>query len=578
VSKRQNTVLSIRFPVWRARFVVSLFFLGFISLIARAFYCQGVNHEFLQSEAEQRYERTGELVAKRGVIKDRNGEPLAISTPVESVFADPSKLNLKEIPTDKIRQLATILESEYDSISRRLSQTQREFVYLKRQVAPQIAEKVMSLSLPGISLQTEYKRYYPGADASAHLIGFTSVDHAGQEGLEYSYQESLAGKSGSRRVIRDRRGQVVKEPENLASVENGKELALSIDRNIQYLAFREAKNAAQEHQAKSASIVVLDVKSGEILALANWPSYNPNDRRTYKPEWTRNRAVVDLFEPGSTIKPFTVAAALEEEVVAPQTLIDIEDGYMRFGGHSIRDTHPDQSLLTVSEVIQQSSNVGSVKIALKLRSESLRDLLSKSGFGRPPGSKFPGEVSGVLPSLSEWKSVKQVSISYGYGLSVSLLQLARAYSIFANGGVLTPISFEKASEDIAGQRVVSERTASQVLSMLESVTRDGGTGTAAAIPGFRVAGKTGTAKKAVGGKYAKGLYVSSFVGLAPVSSPRVIVAVMVDEPTSGKFYGSQVAAPAFKKVMEGTLRILGVMPEVPTETQEVKVVTPPDKV
>ena len=578
MNRRPNTALSIRFPVWRARFVVSLFFLGFISLIARAFYCQGVNHEFLQSEAELRYERTKELVATRGVIRDRNGEPLAISAEAASVFANPSELNLKEIPREKIKELALILGVDYGALSRRLGQTNREFVYLKRQVAPQTAEKVMSLSLPGVALQTEYKRYYPGGDASAHLIGFTSVDHAGQEGLEYSYQDWLAGKPGSLRVIRDRRGQVVEEPATLASVENGKELALSIDRNIQYLAFREAKNTALEHQAKSASIVVLDVQSGEILALANWPSYNPNNRQTYKPEWTRNRAVVDLFEPGSTLKPFTVAAALEDGLITPKTLVDIEDGRLRFGKYTIKDTHPDESLLTVTEIIQKSSNVGSVKIAMMLQAERLRNLLANSGFGRVTGSKFPGEVSGQLRPLSEWKPIDQATASYGMGISVSLLQLARAYTIFATGGKLLPVSLEKARGDIDGERVISERTASQVLTMLEQVTREGGTASAAAIPGYRVAGKTGTAHKLLGGKYAADLYLSSFVGLAPASAPRLIVAVSVDEPKGKKYYGGQVAAPAFKKVMEGALRIMGVMPEVPTETQEVKVVTPPDKV
>ena len=569
MTSKSQSVLKIRLPVWRARLLVTLMFMGFMALAARALYCQSVNKDFLQAEAEKRYARTTKLIATRGLITDRNGEALAISTAVETVTANPGQINLESIAPEKLIKLSELLDVKLDYIKRRLIQ-KKTFVYLKRQISPNVAKEVMALKVPGISLQTEYKRYYPNGEATAHLVGFTSRDQKGQEGLEYSYQNTLAGKSGSRRINRNAKNQIIEEVGTISAAENGTELSLSIDRNLQYVAFSEAKNAAIEHEAKSASVVVLDTLTGEILALANWPSYNPNNRSSFTPKLLRNRAIIDQFEPGSTLKPFTVAAALEGKFVKPNTLIDIEDGRFRIGRRTINDTPPKESLLTVTDIIQRSSNVGTAKISLMMKPKDLWEVLSHSGFGQLPTSRFPGEVRGSLRSADNWKTIEQATISYGHGVSVSLLQLARAYTIFAREGMLVPITFEKRMQKVEGSRVISSTTSKSVLAMLETVTQEGGTGTKAAIPGYRVAGKTGTAHKLVRGQYARDKYRSSFVGLAPVSNPRLIVAVVVDEPSGGKHYGGDVAAPVFRKVMEEALTTLGIDPDDFVIEQEAK--------
>ncbi|MDA0360645.1 MAG: penicillin-binding protein 2 [Proteobacteria bacterium] len=569
MTSKSQSLLKIRLPVWRARLLVTLMFMGFMALAARALYCQSVNKDFLQAEAEKRYARTTKLIATRGLITDRNGEALAISTAVETVTANPSQINLESIAPEKLIKLSELLDVKLDYIKRRLIQ-KKTFVYLKRQISPNVAKEVMALKVPGISLQTEYKRYYPNGEATAHLVGFTSRDQKGQEGLEYSYQNTLAGKSGSRRINKNAKNQIIEEVGTISAAENGTELLLSIDRNLQYVAFSEAKNAAIEHEAKSASVVVLDTLTGEILALANWPSYNPNNRSSFTPKLLRNLAIIDQFEPGSTLKPFTVAAALEGKFVKPNTLIDIEDGRFRIGHRTINDTHPQESLLTVTDIIQRSSNVGTAKISLMMKPKDLWEVLSHSGFGQLPTSRFPGEVRGSLRSADNWKTIEQATISYGHGVSVSLLQLARAYTIFAREGMLVPVTFEKRMQKVEGSRVISSTTSRSVLAMLETVTQEGGTGTKAAIPGYRVAGKTGTAHKLVGGQYARDKYRSSFVGLAPVSSPRLIVAVVVDEPSGGKHYGGDVAAPVFRKVMEEALTTLGIDPDDFVIEQEAK--------
>ena len=540
-----------------------------MALAARALYCQSVNKEFLQAEAEKRYARTTKLIATRGLITDRNGEALAISTAVETVTANPGRINVESIAPERLIKLSQLLGVKLDYIKRRLAQ-KKTFVYLKRQISPNLAREVMSLKVPGVSLQTEYKRYYPNGAATAHLVGFTSRDQKGQEGLEYSYQDTLAGKSGSRRINRNAKNQVIEEVGTISAAENGAELSLSIDRNLQYVAFSEAKNTAIEHEAKSASVVVLDTLTGEILALANWPSYNPNNRSSFTPKLLRNRAIIDQFEPGSTLKPFTIAAAIEAKFVKPNTLIDIEDGRFRIGRRTINDTHPKESLLTVTDIIQRSSNVGTAKISLMMKPEQLWGVLSDSGFGQLPTNRFPGEVRGSLRSAENWKTIEQATISYGHGVSVSLLQLARAYTVFARKGMLVPVTFERRSQQVEGSRVISSTTSRAVLAMLEKVTHEGGTGTKAAIPGYRVAGKTGTAHKLVGGQYARDKYRSSFVGLAPVSNPRLIVAVVVDEPSAGKHYGGDVAAPVFRKVMEEALKTLGIDPDDIIIEQEAK--------
>lgn len=556
-----NPALSVRLPVWRARLLLLLVFSGFAALAARALYLQGLHHDFLQRKGETRYARVVEIPAHRGMVTDRFGEPLALSTPVESVWALPAEVDLD---AEQKAKLVRLLRLDAGELTRRLAETGRGFVYLKRQLPPEQAAKVVQLNLPGIFLQREYRRYYPAAEVTAHVVGFTGVDDNGQEGIELAYQDWLAGKPGSRRVIKDRLGRVIEDVESIRAPQQGRELALSIDQRIQYLAFRELKGAIAEHDAKAGSIVVLDVNTGEVLALANWPTYNPNNRDTLKPGRSRNRAVVDLFEPGSTLKPFTVAAALEAGLVDPGSVIDTAGGQLIIGNRIIRDTHPE-NLLTVSQVIQKSSNVGSAKMALAMPAQKLWDIFSAVGFGSQTKVGFPGEASGRLRAYQTWKPIEQATMSYGHGISVSLLQLARAYSVFATDGQLKPLTLVRRDQPAEGRRVVSEPTARAVRKMLEAVTQPGGTATLAQVAGYRVAGKTGTAHKVQGAAYAADRYVSSFVGFAPASDPRLVIAVMIDEPGGKHYYGGEVAGPVFSRVMAGALRLLSVSPDAPLD-------------
>ncbi|MGD2139367.1 MAG: penicillin-binding protein 2 [Burkholderiales bacterium] len=535
--------------------LVLIVFAGFMTLAARALYLQGMNHDFLQARGEMRYARTIEAVANRGTITDRSGKPLAISTPVESVWASPQDAKLSRAQRTRLARTLGISRRVLDE---RLGEHDRDFVYLKRQLPPAVAAKVVALNMPGVFLQREYRRYYPAGEVAAHVVGFTSVDDHGQEGIELAYQDWLAGKPGSRRVIKDRLGRIVEDVERLSAPRDGQSLALSIDRNIQYLAYRELKKAAIEHKAKAASIVVLDAQNGEVLALANYPSYNPNNRETFKARRTRNRAVVDLFEPGSTLKPFTAAAAIDAGLISPGTVIDVEAGRLRIGNRTIHDVHSDEHLMTVSQVIQKSSNVGSAKIALSMQPQELWQVLTTSGFGSTPRSGFPGEASGVVHDFAQWRPIEQATVSYGHGISVSLLQLARAYTVFATDGILMPLTFVRRETPVSGQRVISQHTAQLVRTMLESVTHPGGTAVKAQITGYRVAGKTGTVNKLVDGAYSRQNYIASFVGIAPASNPKLIVAVMVDEPKGEHYYGGEVAAPVFREVTAGALRVLGV--------------------
>jgi len=547
--------------VWRARLLLLLVFCGLMLLAARAFYLQGLHNDFLQQKGETRYARVVEISAHRGMVTDRNGEPLAVSTPVESVWASPADADLS---TEQRVKLARLLGTDATELRRRLSDSEREFVYLKRQLPPEQAAKVVQLNLPGVFLQREYRRYYPAAEVTAHVVGFTGVDDNGQEGIELAYQEWLAGKRGSRRVIKDRLGRIIEDIESIRVPQQGRDLALSIDQRIQYLAFREIKSAVAEHEAKAGSIVVLDATSGEVLALANWPTYNPNNRDTLKMARSRNRAVVDLFEPGSTLKPFTAAAALESGLVGPGSVIDTEHGRFTIGKRTIRDVHPE-GFLTVSQVIQKSSNVGSAKIALAMAPQKLWAIFSAVGFGTQTRVGFPGEATGRLRAYQSWKPIEHATMSYGHGVSVSLLQLARAYSVFASDGELKQLTLIRRDQPVEGKRVVSRRTAQAVRKMLEMVTQPGGTATRAQVAGYRVAGKTGTAHKLDGATYAADRYVSSFVGFAPASSPRLVIAVMIDEPGGKYYYGGEVAAPVFSNVMAGALRLLGVTPDAPPD-------------
>ncbi|MDB5812448.1 MAG: peptidoglycan glycosyltransferase [Betaproteobacteria bacterium] len=559
----------INLPGWRARTLLLMLLAGFLVLIGRAVYLQGLNNDFLQKKGDARYGRVIELSATRGMITDRNREPLAISTPVESVWASPADVNISQA---QVKRLSQLLELDTADIHKRLTDTNREFVYLKRHLPPEQAAKIVELNVPGLFLQREYRRYYPGSEYFAHLIGFTNVDDQGQEALELAFDKQLAGKPGSRRVIKDRLGRIVEDVESVRSPQQGRDLALSIDAKIQYLAYRELKNAVDTHRAKAGGIVVLDVNTGEVLAMANLPSYNPNNRGKLEPRRTRNRTVTDLFEPGSTLKPFTVAAAMESGLYKFDSVVQTGSGQLTIGKATIHDAHP-AGALTVAQVIQKSSNVGAAKIALALPAEKLWDMFSQVGFGTQPRSGFPGEVSGKLRAYASWRPIEQATMSYGHGISLSLLQLARAYLVFASDGEIRPVTVVKLDAPADATRVISAETALQVRRMLELVVQPGGTAPRAQITGYRVAGKTGTAHKLDGATYAPNKYVSSFIGFAPASAPRLIVAVMIDEPTDGQYYGGTVAAPAFSNVMSGSLRLLGVKPDAPMNNV---VLPPPD--
>ena len=561
--------LATAHPRWRARAVLALLLAGFAVLVLRAGYLQGWNNDFLRQKGESRYGRVIEMPATRGMITDRNREPLAISTPVESVWASPGDV---EITPEKMKRLAQLLEVDHAEIAKKLADTKREFVYIKRHMPPEEAAKVLALDVPGISLQREYRRYYPGGDFFAHLVGFTDVDGKGQEGLELALEDELAGKPGSRRVIKDRLGHIVEDVESIRTPQQGRDIALSIDARVQYLAYRELKNAVALHQARAGGIVVLDAISGDILAMANLPSYNPNNRGKLDPKRMRNRAVTDLFEPGSTLKPFTAAAAMESGLFRADSIVQTGNGELTIGGATIHDAHP-AGALTVSQVIQKSSNVGAAKMALALPPEKLWTMLSHVGFGSVPHAGFPGEGSGRLRPYAGWKPIEQATMAYGHGISVSLLQLARAYMVFASDGEIRPLSLLRREGMAESTRVMSAETAQQIRKMLELVVLPGGTAPKAQVAGYRVGGKTGTAHKLEGASYAANKYISSFVGLAPASAPRLIVAVMIDEPTAGGYYGGTVAAPVFSTVMSGALRLLGVKPDAPLNNV---VLPPPD--
>lgn len=549
-------------PNWRANLLLLVIGAWFIGLTGRALWLQALNNDFLQAKGESRYSRVIEIGASRGMIVDRHNEPLAISTPVESVAASPADIEAE--PAD-LRRLSQMLGVGMDDLRGKLADTKREFVYLKRQLPPEQAERVVQLGIPGVFLQREHRRYYPAGDVMAHIIGFTGVDEKGQEALELAYEDRLSGKPGSRRVIRDRLGRIVEDVESIRVPQNGEKLKLSIDARIQYLAFRELKDAVAAHRAKAGGIVVLDAHNGEVLAMANLPTYNPNSRGKVDAQRTRNRVVTDLFEPGSTLKPFTAAAALEAGLFQASTVIQTAPGSITIGKRTIHDAHP-QGALTVAQVIQKSSNVGTAKMGLTMPSEMLWSMFSRAGFGTPPRSGFPGEVSGRLRPHGTWKPIEQATMSYGYGISVSLMQLARAYTIFASDGVLYPVTLLKRNGPPEGAQVVSAQTALAVRRMLEMAAQPGGTAPGAQVAGYTVAGKTGTAHKLEGKGYATNRYVASFVGMAPASKPRIIIAVMIDEPSAGQHYGGAVAAPVFSLVASGTLRLLSVPPDAPGKT------------
>lgn len=542
-------------PEWRSRLVLGLLLTCLIILISRSIYLQALNKDFLQQQGQSRHERVIEQNMQRGNIKDRNGEILAVSAPVRSVWIEPQRVNATP---EQIRQLASLTGVEEAVIQQRIL-SGKKFVYLRRQLPPELAEKVAELNIKGVNLKHEFYRYYPARELAAHILGFTDIDGRGQEGMELAWQDMLTGEDGKRRVIKDRIGRIVEDVEQIQSPKPGQDVVLSIDSKIQYLAYRELARTVKEQHAKAGSIVALDVQTGEVLAMANYPAFNPNQRASMNNEVIRNRVLVDTFEPGSTLKPFVVAVAMETGRIKSDTLMETAGGKLKIGRAVIHDVR-DKGNLTVSQVIQASSNVGAAKIALLLPPKTFWEMLNRSGFGTETGIGFPGEASGRLRAYNTWRPIEQATMSYGHGISASLMQLARAYTLFATDGELKPVTLLKRDMPAVGQKVISRETAQSVRKMLELAVQPEGTGNSARISGYRVAGKTGTAHKRLKGQkgYAKDRYISSFVGFAPASDPRVIIAIMIDEPSSGNYYGGTVAAPVFSRVMEGTLRILNV--------------------
>jgi cell division protein FtsI (penicillin-binding protein 3) len=556
-------------PAGRSRLLLTLLLLGLAALAGRAAYLQGMNNGFLQQKGESRYGRVLEMSAHRGMITDRHGKPLAISTPVESVWSSPQDMHATP---EQLVKLANLIDVDIKEIRRRINGPQRDFVYLKRHLSPEVAARIVELDMPGIFLKREFRRYYPTGELTAHVLGFTDVDDKGQEGLELAWQEELAGKPGSRRVIKDRKGRIVEDVKSIRAPRSGQDIALSIDSKIQYLAYRELKQAMETHKAKAGGVVVLDAQTGEVLALVNLPAYNPNNRTSMNGWRARNRAFTDVFEPGSTLKPFTIAAALEAGGIKPDTIFETAPGTFSIGKATIRDSHKEDAL-TVTQVIQKSSNVGSAKIALSLPPQTLWGMLNDAGFGTSTGSGFPGEAGGKLRPYRTWRPIEQATMSYGHGIAVSLLQLARAYTLFSAEGELKPISLLRQESPSPGKRVISRDTALAVSRMLEMVAQPGGTAPQAQVSGYRVAGKTGTAHKLEGNGYAKNRYLSTFVGYAPASSPRFVIAVMLDEPSAGQYFGGVVAAPVFSRLMDGTLRMLNVPHDAPADKDKVMSLT-----
>ena len=563
-------LLKLNLAPWRMAALGSLLLGGFVVVAGRAFYLQGLNTDYLQGKGDAVANRNLTLPAQRGQVTDRHGQLLAISTPVESLWARPAELSLTGVQR---AQLAKVLEVSPQELEKRLARKTRGEFSVRRPVTPEQAAKITAMGVPGLHLRREFRRYYPAGEVAAHVVGFTNVDDLGQEGVERAYQDWLAGREGRRRILRDRRGNTIRDLAPIKTAQIGGNLALSLDLNIQYLAHRELAAAIKQHKAKGGSVVVLDAKTGEILALANQPIFNPNNRRNYRPGPMRNRAVIDTFEPGSTIKPFVAAAVLERGLFGSGSVIETPETW-RVGNKLVRDVHPHPRM-TVSEIIQKSSNVGAVKMAMSLTPQQFWEVLHRSGFGEQPGSGFPGETAGRLRDAGTWKPVEHATMAYGYGLSVSLLQLTRAYMAFANDGEVMPLSFlRREPQEIVGERVFSPAVAREVRAMMESVTQEGGTGMRTRVPGYRVAGKTGTAHKLVDGRYAPDRYLSSFVGMAPASNPRLIIGVVIDEPSGGVYYGGSVAGPVFAQVMAASLRQLGLPPDAPETATHVTERTP----
>lgn len=562
---RESQQKLVRLPAWRRRTLLFILLLGFGVLMARGFYLQTMQTDFLIKKGEAFSRRKVVLMPHRGKIYDRNFKPLAISLPVESLWINPA--DVKWSPAE-LKHVAVLLEMQTKVLQQKAAQKNKEFVFVKRRVAPDVAKQVMAMKIPGVFSQKEYKRFYPAAEVAAHVVGFTGVDDVGVEGIEYLQNKLLSGSPGKRDFVRDRKGHVIEDVVAVQAPHDGQDLVLSIDRTVQYIVHRELSKAVDKHKAKAGAAVVLDAQTGEVLALVNVPTYNPNNPVNLASK-LRNSAIVNIFEPGSTMKPVTAAAAMEFGHFTPETKIQTAPGYLRIGTATIHDSHPNE-LLSVAQVIQKSSNVGSAKMALEINSEQLWNTYTQLGFGTPTKIGFPGEAAGKVRDYKTWRPIEKATMSYGHGISVTLLQLARAYTVFANQGELLPVTLRKLNERPVGRQVFSAKVANDVKDMLELVVLPGGTALKAQVTGYRVAGKTGTAHKLGPHGYEHDKYVGSFVGMVPASNPRLIMAVMIDEPNNGEYYGGSVAAPVFSSVMTDVLRML----VVPQDAQELPVNDP----
>ena len=558
-----SPLLASKTPVWRSKFIVAAVAIGFMGLAGRALYVQVIGNDYFKRQGEVRFARTIPLPANRGRILDRNGLLLASSVPAPSIWA-----NAEDIDRDpaKLKQLARLLEMPLAELERKIADTEKTFVWLRRQLDEPVVREILALDIKGVYSIKEYKRLYPEGEAAAHIVGFTNVEDRGQEGMELVFQEQLAGKPGSRRVIKDRLGRIVEAVGETVPPEDGKDLQLSIDSKVQFFAYQKLRDAIAKHQAKAGSVVVLDAQSGELLALANYPSYSPDKRINLSGEQLRNRALTDTFEPGSTMKPFAVALALEKGIAKPETPIQTAPGRINITGSVISDAHP-HGVLSVNEVIQKSSNVGTVKLAMQLQPREMWEMYASVGFGQKPQLPFPGVVSGKLRPYKTWRPVEQATMSYGYGVSASLYQMARAYTVFARDGEVVPSTLIKSDKPVQGVRVLSAENARAMRKMLNMAAGPGGTAPQAQTIGYSVGGKTGTAHKQEGKGYAGKKYRGFFVGMAPIEQPRIIVAVMIDEPTVGGYYGGTVAGPVFSETVQQTLRLLGVQPDMAVRPQ-----------
>ena len=558
VQYASNPLLASKTPIWRSQLIVACIALGFIGLVVRAAYVQVVGNAFFRKQGIVRFERQLEIPANRGRILDRNGLILASSVPMPSIWACPEEIEFDPV---KFKMLAQLLDMPLSELQTKIKNKKKNFVWLKRQLDMPTGKQITELGIHGIYTRMEYKRMYPQGEAAAHVVGFTNIENSGQEGVELTFNTHLGGKSGSRRVIKNGQGQVIEGIGDLIPPEEGRDLQLSIDSKVQYFAYQRLREAVLDNKAAAGSVVVLDAQTGDVLALANYPSYSPDKRSNLSGAQLRNRALTDTFEPGSTMKPFVIGLAMEKGLVKPETMIDTAPGKLNMYGMTVTDAHP-HGMLNVNEVIQKSSTVGTVKIAMRMPPKDMWEMYTQVGFGQKPQVPFPGAVAGRLRAYKTWRPMEQATMSYGYGLSTSLFQLAQAYTVFARDGEVAPVSLLKRQDKVAGVRVMNAQNAASVRNMLHMVTGPGGTAPKAQTIGYSVGGKTGTAHKLEGKSYANKKYRGFFVGMAPIENPRIVVAVMIDEPTAGRYYGGDVAAPVFSQTVQQTLRMLEVQPDM----------------